>query len=111
MIRRGEVWWIDSPPPSGRRPGVVVQSNNFSDSRLGTVIAVMLTTNLALADERGNVRLKRGMGGLRDHSVANVTQVHTVLKTQLLDRLGMLPPPVMQKIDDGLRLVLALRGT
>src|SRR2546428_10574756 len=107
MIRRGELWWIDAPPPGGRRPGVVVQSDNFNDSRLGTVIAVMLTTNLVLAEERGNVRLRRGMGGLRDHSVANVTQVHTVLKTQLRDRLGMLPPAAMQKIDEGLRLVLA----
>src|SRR5258706_15497442 len=109
MIRRGEVWWTSLPAPIGRRPAVVVQSNDFNDSRLSTVVVILLTSNLARADDLGNVRIPRNAGGLPDPSAANVTQVYTVYKAHLAERIGMLPSVLMQRIDSGIKFVLALR--
>src|SRR5206468_2180010 len=108
MIRRGEVWWAEFPLPSGRRPTVVVQSNNFNESRLATVVVVLLSSNLALGDHIGNVRLRRGVAGLRKVSIANVTQVHTIGRSRLLERIGMMPAELMERIDEGIKFVLAL---
>ena|SRR5438477_4427136 len=113
MAARGEVWWTDLGPPRGsapayRHPVVVVSSDSFNQSRIGTVIIVVVTSNLRLADARGNVFLERGIANLPDHSVANVSQVVTIDKDDLGDRIGILPPDLMKQIDDGLRLALSL---
>ncbi len=109
MILRGEVWWTALPSPIGRRPAVVIQSNDFNDSRLSTVVVILLTTNLVRADDLGNVRIPRSAGGLAEASVANVTQLYTVHKSNLAQRIGMVPPTLMQRIDNGIKFVLALR--
>jgi mRNA interferase MazF len=52
------------PMPDGsgselRRPVLIVQSNPFNESRIATVIVAVITSNLGLAQARGNVRLSR----------------------------------------------------
>jgi mRNA interferase MazF len=113
VIRRGEVWWAELPEPvrSGpgyRRPVVVVSSNEFNDSLIRTVIAVVVTSNVGLAGAPGNVLLSRKESGLRKNSVANVSQVLTFDKSLLTDRVRMVSPRVMDRIDAGLKLVLSL---
>jgi len=108
-VRRGEVWWAGLPQPIGHRPAVIVQSNNFNESRLSTVVIALLTSNLSRADDLGNVRLARGVAGLREPSVVNVTQLHAVEKSRLVQRIGQIPPDLVQRIDDGIKFVLALR--
>ena len=113
MIRRGDVWWADLEEPVGsspgfRRPLVVVQSDAFNRSRIQTVIAVVLTPNFRLLDAPGNVLVSSRQTGLPKDSVANVSQVVTVDREVLTERIGSLDSPTMTAIARGLRLVLGL---
>jgi mRNA interferase MazF len=107
------VWWVDLGVPRGsapalRRPAVVVQSDRFNESRIETVIVLAMTTNLRLAAMPGNVPVMTAVSGLPHDSVVNVTQVVTVDKENLLERIGTLPSAVIEEVEAGLRLVLAL---
>ncbi len=112
-IRRGEVWWAGllepvASEPWYRRPVLVVQSDDFNRSRIGTVIAVVLTTNLGLARAPGNVLVAAEETGLPRDSVVNVSQVVTVDKTFLAERAGSLGSRAMLAVEDGLRTALTL---
>ncbi len=112
-MKRGEVWWASLPEPTGsgpgfRRPTLIVQSNPFNQSRIGTVIVAVVTSNLALAEAPGNVRLAKAEAGLPKPSVVNVSQVLTIDRELLTLRVRALPNRAMQRVDDGLRLVLGL---
>ncbi len=112
-MRRGEVWWASLPDPSGsgpgyRRPVLVVQANDFNESRIQTVVVAAITSNLKLAAAPGNVLCRRRDTGLPRDSVVNVSQVLTIGKTFLTSRIKALPASLMRSVDAGLRLVLAL---
>lgn len=112
-MRRGEVWWASLPAPVGsgpgmRRPVVVVQSNAFNESRIATVVVAVVTSNLALAMAPGNLRVSRSDSGLGKPSVVNVSQVLTIDRTLLTDRVRALPASAMRSVDEGLRLVMGL---
>jgi mRNA interferase MazF len=112
-VRRGEIWWASLPEPSGsgpgfRRPLLIVSANSFNDSRINTVIAAVITSNLRLADAPGNVRLPAKGTGLAKPSVVNVSQVITVDKSLLTGRIGRLSPRLLAEVDDGLRVVLSV---
>jgi mRNA interferase MazF len=112
-VRRGEIWWAELEEPTGsspgyRRPVVVVQSDAFNRSRIGTVIAVVLTSNTRLVDAPGNVLVERKQSGLPRDSVANVSQVVTLDRDYLSERVSKLPPRTMASIDAGMRLALDL---
>ncbi len=111
--RRGEVWWASLPSPRGsepghRRPVLIVQSNRFNESRIQTLLAVTITSNLALAEAPGNVRLKTADSGLPKPSVVNVSQVVTLGRAYFSQRAGTLPAAAMNQVAEGLRLVLGL---
>lgn len=112
-MKRGEIWWASLPEPTGsgpglRRPVLVIQSNPFNESRIATVIVAVVTSNLALAEAPGNVRLSKSESGLPKPSVVNVSQVLTVDRSLLTERVRMLQSSVVQKIDEGLRLALSV---
>jgi mRNA interferase MazF len=112
-MKRGEVWWASLPAPSGsgpgfRRPVVVIQSNPFNQSRIATVVVAIVTSNLALADAPGNIRVGKAESGLAKPSVVNVSQLYTLDRELLTQRVRALPGEAMRTIDDGLRLVLGL---
>lgn len=94
--------------PGMRRPVVIVQSNPFNDSRIATVIVAVITSNLNLAEAPGNVRIAKAESGLAKPSVVNVSQVLTVDRELLTQRVKALPGQVIARIDDGLRLALSL---
>lgn len=111
MIARGEVWWADLPEPSGsapgfRRPIVVVQGDAFNHSRISTVVCVPLTSNLRWADAPGNVLLPAGLTGLPKDSVANVSQIVTLDRGSLTERLGRLPEAKFELVLFGVDVVL-----
>lgn len=113
IVKRGEVWWASLPEPSGsgpgfRRPVLVVQSNPFNDSRIATVVVAVVTSNLALAEAPGNVRISKAESGLSKASVVNVSQVITLDRTLLAKRVRLLPSRAMQHVNAGLQLVLGL---
>jgi mRNA interferase MazF len=112
-VRRGEVWWATLRPPVGSKPGhrrpvVIIQSDPFNRSRIGTVIAAALTSNVRLEAAPGNVFLSQGTAGLDRDLVINVSQIITLDRTFLTDRVGRIPVVKQGELDDGLRLVLAL---
>jgi mRNA interferase MazF len=116
VTERGDVYWADlgdpgepSHRPAKLRPVLVVQSDPYNRSRLATVVVVSLTSNLAAAEKPGNVFLTQASSGLPKDSVANVTQVATLNRLDLVpERLGNLPLAMLRQVDAGLRLVLGL---
>jgi len=112
-VYRGEIWWANLPDPLGsepgyRRPILIVQDDIFTQSRISTVIVVIITSNTQLAQAPGNVLLPREATGLLRDSVANVSQIFTVDKTFLVERVGSLPEHLQEEIDEGLRTILYL---
>ena len=112
-MQRGEIWWSSLPTPDGsspgfRRPILVIQSNEFNRSRINTVVAVVITSNLALAVAPGNVRIPARLSGLKKASVVNVSQVITVDKSFLAERVGKLNTQQLSEVEDGLRLILGV---
>lgn len=110
---RGEVWWASHPEPIGsgpgaRRPVLVVQANEFNVSRIHTVIVAAISSNLHLAAAPGNVLCRTRETGLPRDSVVNVSQLITVDKSLLTERVGILPGRALRQVEAGLRLVLSL---
>ncbi|HTQ98488.1 MAG TPA: type II toxin-antitoxin system PemK/MazF family toxin [Candidatus Acidoferrum sp.] len=91
-----------------RRSVLVIQSNPFNEGRIATVIVAVVTSNLALAGTPGNVRLSKSDSGLPKPSVINVSQVLTVDRSLLTEKVRALPIAVVQKVNEGLRLALSV---
>jgi mRNA interferase MazF len=113
VVKRGEIRWASIPGPRGsepghRRPVLIVQSDAFNRSRIGTVLAVVISSNLRLGEAPGNVELTARQSGLPRRSVVNVSQVITLDRRYLDDRVGRLAPRHLAAVDEGLRLVLSL---
>ena len=111
MISQGDVWWAELGEPTGsepgyRRPVVVVQSDALNRSRIATVICVPVTTNLRWSVAPGNVVLPAKQTGLAKDSVANVSQLVTIDRAFLTDRIGKLPKRQLDLILSGIDLVL-----
>jgi mRNA interferase MazF len=87
---------------------LVVQSDDFNRSRIWTVVVVVLTTNLRLADAPGNVLVTKEDTALPRDSVANVSQVITLDKSFLTERVSQVSDRIMMVVEDGLRTVLVL---
>ncbi len=112
-MRRGELWWASLPSPTGsgpgfRRPVVIVQSNDFNESAISTVIVAVITSNLKLAAAPGNVRLPRGQSKLKRASVINVSQLITIDKSLLTEQVSTPSAELIHHLDIGLKLVLGL---
>jgi mRNA interferase MazF len=113
VVERGQIWWADLGKPSGsepgfRRPILVVQNDAFNRSRLRTVVAVVLTSNLRLIDAPGNVLVPAKTAGLPKDSIANVSQIITVDRDFLAEPAGRIRGQLLKDVENGLRLVLAL---
>lgn len=113
MIDRGEIWWSDLGEPNGsgpgyRRPVLVVQGDTFNRSMIATVVVATMTSNVRLSDVPGNVFVARGRTGMPKDSVANLSQLFTVDRGTLENRIGRLTTRQMQHVDRALRLVLDL---
>jgi mRNA interferase MazF len=111
VIARGEVWWADLPAPAGsgpgfRRPVVVVQGDALNRSRIGTIVCVLLTSNLCWADAPGNVLLAAAGTGLPRDSVANVSQIVTLDKSLLTERVGRLSAAKLELMLSGIDIVI-----
>jgi len=110
-ITQGDLWWADLSAPSGsgpgfRRPVVVVQGNPLNRSRIATVVCVPLTSNTNWAGAPGNVLLTGKSTGLPKDSVANVSQIVTVDRSLLTERVGRLRPKQLQEILHGIDVIL-----
>jgi mRNA interferase MazF len=111
VIQQGDIFWIDMEEPMGSGPGyrhphVVVQNDIFNQSRITTVVVCALTSNLKRASAPGNVLLDRGEAGLPKQSVVNVSQILTVDKARLGQRVGTLSAARVREILEGIALLL-----
>jgi mRNA interferase MazF len=112
-MRRGDIWWADLPDPVGaapgyRRPVLLIQADAFTESRIATVVVIVLTSNLRLAAAPGNVVLLAAECGLPKDSVVNVSQIVTLDKQTLDEQIGQVSARTLEVIENGIRLVLDL---
>jgi mRNA interferase MazF len=111
VIAQGEVWWADLGEPVGsepgfRRPVVVVQGDAFNASTIQTVVCVALTSNLKWGEAPGNVPLSARSTGLPKASVANVSQLVTLDRAALTERVGRISASSLELVLAGIDVVL-----
>jgi len=111
-MRQGEVYWLRfggrGSEPRGRRPAVVVQHDRFNRSAIRTTVVAAITSNLRLAAMPGNVRLRKGEANLPRPSVVNVSQVLTIDRTRLAERVGNLGGDRLRDVLGGLALLFGI---
>jgi len=113
VIKRGQIWWAELPEPIGsgpgyRRPLLIIQSNNFNKSKINTIIAAVITSNIRLSAAPGNILLSTQKSKLPKESVINVSQLITIDKSFLTEKVNTLSNSIMANVDEGVRLVLQL---
>jgi len=112
-VKRGEIWWASLGDPKGSEPGfkrpvVIISSNDFNVSKIKTIVVAVITSNLRLSDAPGNIELSKKSTGLTRSSVINVSQLITIDKSFLTEKIGKLTNKQLQMLNDGVKLVLAL---
>ena len=110
---RGEIWWASLPLPKGLRPAkhrpvLIIQGDNFNRSSINTVICAVITSNTELASLPGNLLLEKSISGLDKTSAVNFSQIATIDKTDLTKQVAMLPKPMLDKVNNCLKLVLEI---
>jgi len=110
VINQGDIFWIDFRPPDGSGPGyrhphLVIQNNLFNRSRINTVVVCTLTSNMKRATAPGNVALKKGEANLPKKSVVNISQIFTVNKNDLSEKIGMLSNDRIFQVLQGIKLI------
>jgi len=113
VIKRGEIWWAELPEPVGSEPGyrsplLIVQANEFNKSKINTVIALAITTNVRLAGAPGNVLLSAKQSRLPKESVINISQIITIDKSFLTEKVYAISNKIMATVEEGMKLVLRL---
>ena len=113
-IKQGDIFWIDLGVPHGsgqgyKHPHVIAQNNIFNLSRINTVVVCAVTSNLRLSKAPGNILLKKGEGGLKKDSVINISQIITVDKADLVEKIGRLSPARIKQMVDGIKLLVEPR--
>ncbi len=114
LISRGEIWWADLGTPRGSEPGyhrpvLIIQSDFFNQSRIHTVLAATISSNLRLGDAPGNIIISPRQSGLSKPSVINVSQLVTIDRAYIESKVRSVSKTVMQSVETGLRLILALQ--
>ena len=110
VIKQGEIYWVDLAEPKGSEPGyrhphIVIQNNLFNDSRINTTVVCSLTSNLSRVKAPGNVMLEKGEANLSKQSVVNISQIFTVNKADLIEKIGQVSEKRMLEILDGIKLL------
>jgi mRNA interferase MazF len=110
VIRQGDLFWVAfsggrGSEPWGRRPALILQHDRFNASRLNTAVVVAITSNLRYAALPGNVRLRKGESNLPKACVVNVTQLQTIDRAYLIQKIGTLSRHSLRRVWEGVRLV------
>jgi mRNA interferase MazF len=113
MVNRGEIWWAELSEPKKSEPGykrplVIIQSNSFNKSNINTTICAVITSNLKLADAPGNIILNPKTSGLPKDSVINISQIITIDKSFLIEKVGELTNKQINRLENSLKLILSL---
>ena len=111
VIRKGSIYWVDFSPgkgsePMGRRPGLVVQNDAINDSKISTVVMLAITSTLKYGELPGNVTLRKGEANMPKRCVVNVSQIKSVDRNSIREKIGTLTKAKMAAVEEGFRLVL-----
>jgi mRNA interferase MazF len=111
LMKRGDIWRARLAGPIGSGPGhrrpVVVQCNPFNDSRIATEVVATITSNLALAEAPGNVRIAKSDSGLFTATRRQCLARDYARRFGPVSRGKSLPGAVVDKTASGLKLALA----
>lgn len=110
VIEQGEIYRVDFSKPSGSEPGfrhphIVIQNNLFNTSNINTVVICALTSNVKRAQAPGNVLLNKGEANLPKKSVVNISQIYTVNKSDLIEKIGKVSTKRLNEILEGIKLL------
>ena len=110
VIKQGEIYWVDLGDPIGsepafKHPHIVIQNNLFNASNINTVVVCSLTSNLKRADAPGNVLLQKGEANLPKRSVVNISQIFTINKSELQEKIGKVSESKFTEILNGIKLI------
>ena len=113
-LQQGDIFWVSlgvprASEPGYRHPHVVVQNNLFNQSKINTVVVCALTSNLQRSRSPGNVLLRKGEGNLKKESVVNITQMITVNKSDLIEKIGSLSQDRIREVIEGIKLLIEPR--
>lgn len=111
VINQGDIFWVELGKPSGSMPGylhpyVIIQNNLFNRSRINTVVICALTSKLKRAKAPGNVLLPKGEANLPKRSVVNISQIFTVDKFYLVEKIGTLSNKYFQQVIEGINFLI-----
>jgi mRNA interferase MazF len=111
--KQGDIYWVmfglsGDSGPSGKRPAVVVQNDLLNMSNINTTVMCLITSNLKLGQVPGNVSLRKGTANLPKASVVVVSQIATVDKQRLLEKIGTLPKEKLEEVIAGCQMVISL---
>ena len=76
--------------------------------KLNTVIMLAITSTMKFGELPGNVNLRKGEANLPKKCVINITQIKSVDKTSIKEKIGTLSKKRMEKVYEGLKLVMAI---
>ena len=110
---RGEIWWADLGIPFGSEPGfkrpvIILQDNLFNKSRIRTIVVASITSNLSLAEAPGNILLEKEESDLPKDGVINVSQISTIDKLRLIEKISSISRTTEEKVNAGVKLVLGI---
>ncbi len=110
MIKRGEVYYADLNPVIGSEQGgirpIVVLQNDVGNKYSPTVIAAATTSKLTKAKLPTHIELHKDVSPLPKGSVVLLEQIRTIDKSRIKEKIGELPPEIMQNIDNALLISL-----
>ncbi len=111
VIRKGSIYWVNFSPgkgsePLGKRPGLVIQNDILNNSKINTVLVIAITSTMKFGELPGNVILKKGEANMPKRCVVNTSQIKSVDKKSLIEKIGSLSKKRMQEIHEGLKLVM-----
>ena len=87
---------------------MVIQNDAINDSKISTVVMLAITSTLRYGDLPGNVTLRKGESNLPKLCVINVSQVKSVDKNSIREKIGTLSKDKMRAVEDGIRLIFDL---
>ena len=110
--KQGDIYWVRfgfarNSGPVGKRPAVVIQNDLLNISNIQTTVVCLITSNKKLGAIPGNVRLRKGMGNIPKTSVVVVSQMATIDKTRLLEKIGTLDRETLEEILGGCQMVIS----
>ncbi|NLK17346.1 MAG: type II toxin-antitoxin system PemK/MazF family toxin [Clostridiales bacterium] len=110
MIKRGEIYYADLSPVVGSEQGgirpVLIVQNDIGNKYSPTIIAAAVTSKLNKARLPTHIEIPSSEYGLPRDSVILLEQLRTLDKRRLKDRVGLLDPKTMEKVNNALKISL-----